>query len=270
MRPRSLSPFAPFALSLSALHLCATPAHAGVPEACFDAAVDGQEQRDAGKLLAARARFISCAKSSCPDEVQKDCTRWLDEVEATLPTVVFGARDGAAHDLLDVRVSVDGAPVGDTAQGKPVPLDPGAHRVKFERPGAAPIEEALVVRAGEKNRVVIAVFDDGPRASSTSIPTATWILAGVGVAGLGVFGVFGARGLSDYHQYGCDHGCSAGDKSKVDTQFRIADVGLVLGIGALAAATFVFVTRPGDPPSTVSLGVTPLAQGGLGALSVRF
>ncbi|MGZ3420988.1 MAG: hypothetical protein ACXVEE_24150, partial [Polyangiales bacterium] len=137
--------------SFAFVALLSVRAHAG-PEACFNAAVDGQKQRDAGKLLAARAQLIACAKSSCPDEVQKDCARWLGEVEATLPTVVFGARDGSGRDLLDVSVSVDGAPVGDTSQGKPVPLDPGAHKVKFERAGGISVEQVLVVRAGEKNR----------------------------------------------------------------------------------------------------------------------
>jgi hypothetical protein len=251
--------------------LCSSVARADSPEACFDAAVAGQEQRDAGKLVAARARFIACAKSTCPDEVQKDCTRWLGEVEASLPTIVFGARDADGHDLLDVRVTVDGTPSGDTAQGKPIALDPGTHRVKFEREGAASVEQMLVVRAGEKNRSVVVVFEGfegGARASR--IPTATWVLAGVGVVGLGVFAYFGGRGLSDYRHFGCEQGCTASDKSKVDTQFRIADIGLVIGVGALAAATVVWLVQPSEGKPAVAVAFTPTAQGPFGAIDVRF
>ena len=262
------------ALALTLPGLVASVAHAS-PEACFDAAVAGQQQRDAGKLVSARARFIECAKSTCPDEVQKDCTRWLVEVEATLPTVVFGARDADARDLLDVRVSADGTPAGDTAQGKPVPLDPGAHAITFERDGEKPVRQTLVVRAGEKNRSVIATFAASATSATSAtsearVPTATWILAGVGVVGLGAFAYFGARGVSDDHRFGCDHGCVASDKSKVDTEFRIADVSLAVGVGALAAATIFWLTRPTKSEPAVALSVTPTAHGTFGALTLRF
>jgi hypothetical protein len=258
----------PLVGALALAHLCASVARADSPEACFDAAVAGQEQRDAGKLLAARASFIACAKSTCPDEVQKDCARWLGEVEASLPTIVFGARDDGDHDLLDVRVTIDDAPAGDTAHGKPIPLDPGTHRVEFARDGSPPVKQVLVVRAGEKNRSVVAVFASPVRDSH--VPTASWVLAGVGVVGLGVFAYFGAQGLSDYRRFGCDQGCTASNKSKVDTQFRVADVGLVIGIGALAAATVVWIVRPREDKPSVALTVMPTPHGSFGALDVQF
>lgn len=245
--------------------ISSTPAlaRADAVQACFDAAVDGQKQRDAGKLLAARERFIACAKG-CPDEVQKDCAKWLGDLEQTLPTVVFGARDDKGRDLLDVRVSVDGAAVADTSHGKPVPLDPGAHSVRFERDGAAPIDRMLVVRVGEKNRSVVVEFV-GPKAAAPSVPTATWVLGGVGVIGLGVFGFFGASGLSDYRKYGCDVGCARDEKSSVDRQFLVADVALVIGVGSLAAATVVWALRPKS-----EVAVAPAHGGALTTLTVRF
>jgi hypothetical protein len=257
-------------LSLALLALAAN-AHAE-PQACFDAAVDGQKQRDAGKLLAARTQFIACAKSGCPDEVQKDCARWLSEVDATLPTVVFGARDGSGRDLLDVRVTVDGTPVGDTAQGKPVPLDPGKHEVKFERDGQPPYQQTLVVRAGEKNRSVVAELPSPAGAAESShVPIATFVLGGVGVVALGVFAYVGAHGVSDYHRLNCDTGCSASDKSSVDRQFRIADIALGVGVAALAAGTIVWLVAPTKPNKpAVGLGVAPIARGSYGTLTVRF
>ncbi len=252
--------------AFSLVQLCTLSARA-TPEACFEAAVDGQKLRDAGQLLAAREQFIACAKSTCPEEVQKDCTRWLSELDVTLPTVVFGARDADGNDLLDVHVSVDSMATTGTAAGKPVPLDPGAHLVRFDREGSAPVEQSLVVRAGEKNRVIIATFTDVP---SSRIPTESWIFAGVGVVGLSVFGVFGARGLSDYHHYGCDQGCNASDKSKVDTQFRVADIGLAIGASALVAATVIWLVRPSNDKASVGLALTPSTQGGFSELKVSF
>jgi hypothetical protein len=256
-------------LALSALIvLAATRAHAG-PEACFNAAVDGQTQRDAGKLLAARAQFIACAKSACPDEVQKDCARWLGELDATLPTVVFGARDASGRDLVDVRVTVDGTPVGDTAQGKPVPLDPGTHRVKFERDGSPPVEQVLVVRAGEKNRSVVADLA-GASKEESHVPIATFVLGGVGVVALGVFAYVGAHGVSERHRLGCDVGCSASDKSSVDRQLLVADVALLVGVASLAAGTIVWLVQPKPNKPSVGLGVAPIARGSFGTVTVRF
>lgn len=257
------------ALSLSlAVLVLAANAHAG-PEACFESAVDGQKQRGAGKLLAARTQFIACAKSGCPEEVQKDCARWLGEVEATLPTVVFGARDSGGHDLLDVRVTVDGTPAGDTAQGKPVPLDPGAHKVKFERDGQPPYEQVLVVRAGEKNRSVVAELPSTATEES-HVPVASFVLGGVGVVALGVFAFVGAHGVSDYHRLHCDTGCVASDKSSVDRQFRIADVSLAIGVASLAAGTILWLVAPKPNKPAVGLSLAPIARGSYGAVTVRF
>lgn len=253
------------ALALMLVLSTPTLARAESADACFNAAVDGQKQRDAGKLLAARARFIECTKG-CPDEVQKDCAKWLTDLEATLPTVVFGARDGKGHDLLDVRVSVDGTFVSDTSQGKPVPLDPGAHRVRFERDGETPIERTVVVRAGEKNRTVVVEFAPKQTIVETSrVPTATFILAGVGVVGLGVFGIFGARGLSDYSRFGCEEGCTSSEKRSVDKQFLIADVSLGVSVAAFAAAGIVWLARP-----KTEVTVSPTSAGTVATLTVRF
>lgn len=253
------------ALVLVLLLSMPVPARADSAQVCFDAAVDGQKHRDAGKLIAARERFIACAKG-CPDEVMKDCANWLSDVDAALPTVVFGAHDGNGHDLLDVRVSVDGRAVGDTSQGKPVALDPGTHTVRFERDGAAPIERTLVVRAGEKNRNIVADFaQQQKKEAPPGIPTATWVLGGVGVVGLGVFGYFGATGLSEYRRFGCDVGCAADDKRSVDTKFLIADVALVVGVSSLAAATIVWVMRPKS-----EVAMTPVRGGTYATLTFRF
>ena len=40
---------------------------------CFSAPVEGQKLRQAGKLLAARERFLACAQKECPKEIVGDC-----------------------------------------------------------------------------------------------------------------------------------------------------------------------------------------------------
>src|SRR4051794_18911424 len=91
------------ALGAPRVSLAASPA-----ETCFDDAVRGQKLRDGGKLLEARAHFISCASLGCPAEVSKDCNHWLDDVEVSIPTLVLGARDASDGDLSGVKVFLDG------------------------------------------------------------------------------------------------------------------------------------------------------------------
>jgi hypothetical protein len=248
-RRRSVaSRLAAVALSLAAAMTATAQARAQATNACFDAAVAGQELRNAGKLLAANEQFLACVRPSCPEEVVRDCSRWLVELAGVTPSLVFAARDAAGRDLTDVHVVVDqGAPIS-VSDGRPLPLDPGLHRVRFARAGQDDIVQDIEVRAGEKNRVVAAQFlsPETPPVAATparSVPVGTWIAGAAGVLALGVFGYFGIRGIGDFQQHGCDAGCSAADKSNVTTEFRVADVALGTAVVALGVATVLYLTR---------------------------
>jgi hypothetical protein len=239
------------ALALSAPPVPAAQAGAQPSaNACFDAAVAGQKLRNAGKLLAANEQFVACARPSCPDLVVQECGRWLTELEAAIPTVVFAARDPSGRDLADVHVVVDSGAPRSASDGQPYPLDPGPHELHFVREGQHEIVQPIVVRAGEKNRAVVVQFSgETPSSAATttsggSVPLGTWVFGAVGVAALGVFGYFGIRGLGDFEHRGCDTGCSASDKSDVNAEFRVADLALGVGLIALGVATVLYLTRP--------------------------
>ena len=264
LRPiASIAPIA--AIALVASLLTSRSAHAARPSdaACFAGAERGQTLRNEGKLLAARTELLVCSQASCPSEVSRDCARWLREVEDALPTVVLGASDGLGKDLTDVRVAIDEAPPTTTAEGRPIALDPGVHRFRFERDGSPPVERSIVLRAGEKNRPIVAelvtssvaVLPASPAPAAPPalpdgatrarpVPVLSWVLGGVGLAGLGVFTVAGLRGVSHLDEYGCEAGCSRAQKSQVDTELRVADIGLVVGASALVAAAVVYLLRP--------------------------
>jgi|HubBroStandDraft_1064217.scaffolds.fasta_scaffold12529_3 hypothetical protein len=125
---------------------------------CIEANVKGQELRRDGKLAAASEQLRACISSSCPGIVRDDCTKRLDELEKAQPTIAFEVKDAAGADLIDVRVSVDGQPLLDHLDGKPVNVDPGAHVFTFEVAGKPPVTERLLVREGEaarRERVVV-------------------------------------------------------------------------------------------------------------------
>jgi hypothetical protein len=228
--------------------------------ACVDAHVAAQRLRRDGKLRAAREQLVSCARASCPQVLVRECAGWLTEVEATIPSVVFEATDETGRDLVDVRVEVDGQLLLSRLGGSAVEVDPGEHQVRWTHPERKPVEQAVVVREGDRGRRISARLEPlvtpaaggGPVAvpEERPVPLATWVLAGVGVAGIGAFGVLGGIGLSregDLDARGCAPNCPSEDVDSVRTTFLIGDIALGVGVAALAGATIFYLTRPAVP-----------------------
>ncbi len=159
-----------------ALLLASSVAHAGelTKEQCVDAHSRGQDAREQGKLALARKIFLACAQSSCPNAVQSDCARFADDLTAQQPTIVLAARDADGHDLANTSVTIDGALVASTLDGRPIEIDPGTHTVRFSHRGKDHVL-TVVIGAGEKGRTVAARFDAArpptPSSRSTAAPT---------------------------------------------------------------------------------------------------
>ena len=221
-------------------------AHAqGDEEACGAAHLDAQRFRRANELLKARDAMKLCARSSCPSRIAADCTTWLDEIE--VPSVILAVRGPDGKDAIDVRVSLDGRLLTERLDARPVEVDPGPHRFRFEIPGQQPLEEQVLVREGERGRRISVDFPRPspppakdapvPPPSGPTIPTATWVLGGVGVVGLAGFAVFatmGRVGQDDLDEQGCAPNCR--DVDDVRRNYAIGDVSLAVGIVATGAA----------------------------------
>ena len=136
---------------------------AGDPKVeCITAADQGQQLRDDGKYRAAHDKFVTCSKSMCPKPVAAGCTQWLKQLDEGTPTLVLGAKDAHGSDVVDVRVTFDGEALVQSLDGKPIAVDPGAHKLRFERNGSEPVEQSVVVRAGEKLRPISVTLPDTP------------------------------------------------------------------------------------------------------------
>ena len=103
-------------------------------------------------------RLLSCSRPECPATVLRDCSQWMNEVVALMPTVVLGARDAQGRDVLSARVSMDGVVVANGLDGKTIEVDPGTHTFRFEAGGAA-TEQRVLIREGEKGRLVSVTLD---------------------------------------------------------------------------------------------------------------
>ncbi len=243
-----------------------------VVRACIDAATLGQTLRDEGKLLGAREAFQSCAAPSCPALVRADCGAWASQVTATIPTLVVGARDASGNDLVDVRVLADGAPLAERVDGLARPLDPGPHRLRFERDAAPAATIDIVLRAGESAHVVIATFPALPppplveprerRAVAGGRTVALVALGGAALVAAGGLAYFGLRagGEAEALRGRCAPFCTASDTRALRTDLTIADVSMGIGVVSLGALVVVALL-PRSRASTAWALVRPVASG---------
>jgi hypothetical protein len=191
-------------------------------EACLSAADQGQSLRDDGKFSLARDQFLACARDVCPKLVHDQCTEWQRQLDESTPTVVFGVKDEHGNDVAAARVLADGKLITSTLDGKPVPLDPGAHDIRFERDDPNQVVTVhVVLRTGEKNRDLTASFalpegqagtsSEGPNASPASPEKAggpSWTgrsvaslsVLGAGVVSVGVGAFFGLQSQNQKNQ----------------------------------------------------------------------
>ena len=269
-------------LIVAATWLGARPAEADSDAvACARAAESAQSLRSAGKLVEALDRVPACLHLRCPDFVRRDCEALRADVQASLPTIVVRARAPGGDDATDVRVVVDGAPFLDRLDGRAKPIDPGPHTLRFEMPGAEPIETSVVVREGEKMRIVDAAFTTPSQAARSQrqdetagepsrFPWPAAIVAGAGVVAIGAFAYLGLTGLSDLHglQGGCGKTgtCDPSEVDAVRTKIWVADGLGVAGVVALGVAGWLWVTANG----TARAGVAPTASGARAVVALSF
>jgi hypothetical protein len=251
-------------LALAVLVL-AVPAGARAAEDCATHYEHAQELRLDGHLRAAQEDLLSCAQNSCPAFIRNDCTKWLDEVQAAQPTVVFVARQ-AGRDVAEVTVTCNEQLLAERLDGRAILIDPGRQQCRLEAAGAEPATVELLVVEGQKGRLVevdLVAIRPPPRPRPAPPPppparsSAPLVLAGVGAAGLAGFVALGASGLSSEHRLRdlCAPDCSSSDVRSVRTRYAFADVSLGIGIVAAAIAGYLFWHRDAERAPSVALTV---------------
>jgi hypothetical protein len=274
-------------------------------QACIAAAEQGQSQRDDGHYRAARASFLACAQDTCPKVVLQSCTKWLRELDEGAPTIVLAAKDEHGDDLTDVRVTFDGAPFTSQLDGKPAEADAGEHVLHFERDGSTPVDVKLLLRAGEKARLVSVTLRStsaGPETpgppppepvmSAHHVTSAALLVGGLAAAGVGVYfilksnddrtradGIRNAQPIS-----GSRTACAAGaaspaacgslnDAVKSQHDEQTIATGLFIGGGALVVGALVsWLAWPrrggGEPPAAGA--IVPIPGGAAATFSGTF
>ncbi|HKQ71798.1 MAG TPA: hypothetical protein VJT73_20785 [Polyangiaceae bacterium] len=169
-------------------------------------------------------------------------------------------------------VNVDGTKVDERDLGGSIVLEPGSHKVEATATGLAPVVRDVQLDGGETRTVTIAFAKDqsrivegeAPSSPGHSMRVASYAAVGVGAAGLGIFAVAGLLVRSKYGSLESACGTAPctdpkyqGDIDAGKSLQTVANVGLVVGVVALAAGGTLFFMSSKNTPPKVSGWVLP-------------
>lgn len=241
------------------------PRPALADSACIAAYEQAQTLRKDGKPVAARVQAALCAKEGCPALLTKDCTRWVNELEALTPSVVLEPRAPNGRLRADVRVKLDGTRVAEKMDGRALPVEPGSHTLVFEADGLPAVVRIVQLREGEKNKKVTVTMAAAaePTVLVRPIPAGVWLFGGASVFAFATSAAFAMDGLlkkNDLDQ--CRPRCGGDAVDAMSARFTYADVALGAGVMAGAAAVYFLLTRPeveAPQPSSAAFNAVPFA-----------
>jgi hypothetical protein len=265
--------------------------------ACISAVERSLTLRQKGQIHDALKTLAVCADPACPAELKTECTQRIDSIGLAMPTLVLGAKDGAGNDLYDVTVTMDGALLARSLDGRPVSIDPGEHTFRFDMVGQPPVEKKLVLREGEKNRtesVVLGPVVTAPASSAAALPPppppapSSWntnkslaIASGaVGLVGIGLGVAWGAYASSAQSKEKTDCGspvCANRPQSVEDYNTAQKDatgstIAISAGAAFVATAAILWLTAPSNGSAAVQaargLRVAPAVVRSGGALVI--
>jgi hypothetical protein len=230
----------------------------GQADACFTAAERAQPLVKQKRLREARAELEVCARDVCPRIARTDCRDWLADVAREQPSIVIAAREvndnQNTRDVTAVRAIIDGAIVVDKVDPRPIPIDPGVHHLRLEKPGFGPLEQNVEIREGEKARVVTFTWQTSwtppqpphPVELSRPTPPSVYVMGVLGLVALGVGTYFEVTGLGkrDSELQACSPLCPEAEVDNVRNIVRAGDI--TIGAGALfvVGAGILYLARP--------------------------
>jgi hypothetical protein len=175
-------------------------------------------------------------------------------------------------------------------------VDPGTHQFRFELAGEDPIDQEVIIRAGQKNKLLKVSFGKGEASAPAPIetepaaapavedqpekkkgpPVASYVLGGIGIVALAGAGYFwlGAEGKkSDLESSGCSPNCDSGDVDSIKSKRLYGDIALGVGVVSLGVATYLWLSRSKadkPPRDEARVDVQLLPGGAFGGVSGRF
>jgi hypothetical protein len=247
--------------SASAAALTA-PSAAPAEVPCVGEHERSQLLRQEGQLLEARTLLLQCARVECAPAIRGDCVRWQQELQLSVPSLVFGATlDGQDHS--EVVVSMDGRVITRHLDGRALEFDPGEYEFEFESATGQTLSRRITVREGEKARLVSVAFVSpgaqvpaesptpvpapaAPAPPERPVPAIAYVLGGVAVVATASWIYFGTSALEKERDASeqCAPFCSTEKTDDIRMRVWGADVSAAVAVTAAAAALYTYWTRP--------------------------
>lgn len=237
-----------------------------------------------GKITTAWAGFLEVAaqsKATNQPEREKVARKRATALEPRLPKLVVDV----ASPPPGLEVKRDGIVIGAAAWGTSIPVDPGTHRIAVTAPGKQPWETTVTTSEGKTARVAVprelpaalvattATPSAGAQPVASGATTATtaatsdfpppivenngsaqrtvgWIVAGLGVASVGVGAGFGLSSIgkrNESRSHCVVDACDADGVRLRDDAIRsgnIATVTTIAGGAAIAGGIILVLTAP--------------------------
>jgi hypothetical protein len=271
-----------------------SPAQAADPTTadCLTASDNAVALRNQHKLRAARAQQLVCGAASCPADIRVECLRRVDELNSSIPTAIFQAKDAVGNDIIAVKLTMDGELLAERLEGTPISLDPGPHAFTFEMAGQPPVTKTLVIQESQKDRRESISFGVGaalpgvpatppaqpgpmppqPAAEGSQAPPTDsgdstkrilgLVIGGVGVvaAGVGIFEQVTALGhdsdsksAAESHDPAVQGTVHTLHEQALDAQ-TFAIVSGTIGVLAIGTGVYLLVTSSGSKPAAKETG----------------
>jgi hypothetical protein len=273
-------------------------------------------QEKSGRIATAWANFLevaSQARASGQGDREKAALKRAAQLEVRLPRLRIDVPEASRVSGLEIRR--DGVLVGAAQWGTPVPVDPGEHELVASAPGKRTLSQKVRAEAGKTANLELPALEDAPNAGtgSTAPPQSfgavseprsepaagsaapkpsdlaqdngttggapspfVYVLAGVGVVGVGVGATFALMAGSTNEDSKAE--CREDDPNRCNqagvdmrddarAQGNVATVAFAVGGTALASAgLWLLIDGGGD--SANSRGVRPVADLGPGRASL--
>ena len=124
-------------------------------QACVTSPASGQREAKAGRLKLASELFTACGSdSSCPEQLRAECTELLVKTRTATPSIIVSVLDERGQDVSTVKVFSTDELIADGLDGRALALDPGKHRLRFLLPSGEVLSSDVLIREGEKNRLI--------------------------------------------------------------------------------------------------------------------
>jgi hypothetical protein len=162
----------------------------------------------------------------------------------------------AAAEAPGLVIRRDGQEVGKAALGTPIAVDPGPHVIEATAPGYQVWQTTVTLgKESDSQSVNIPALTMAPRTSSSLRPV-SYIVGGVGLAGVVVGGIFGGLAASakgslktECPGHVCPPGQPTDDLAGAKSKALVSTLGVAIGGAALATGVVLFLVSGKSEPT---------------------